>query len=719
MEKNTNQKIKINYLALGDSFVAGYNSKIGFNTNGYMNDNGQIIGLGYPSSLACLIKQNPNYELNSFYNLGVVCGSIDFLTSLFSNNKKDLKQNNNKIDLLQSLDWYSPNPFKNHFSKYFNEWNINNNNFEIYSKKIKEANLITLTAGLYDFLALLPYHEFTLLHKLTGDTRDAKLEEIQKEISILAIKVESKLFNLISTIKNINSKAKIVLTNYAGLLIHLKEAINTFVNVTRLNKFNLYKYIENKLNNAIMNTAKKYSVEYINVNDEDFWDNNKFYLSENILSIYPTEKGYKKIGYDIYSKLLLNKKTFEDDLNVNSFEKKYILNKDYWLSNFDKYSSLKNDQENLELFKNTYGKNKNEHIYIYNKREQNNSNYLDSKINFSNFSSLFIRYSKAPISATLKRIILEKFAFAEKKYEIVNKIIDFLNNEKRSKEFALTLLKDGKIDNILFILEKELSKKSILESRGITFSDMKKEFNNIIVNQQNMVYDVLKYFFSSGLINESREEIKEIFEVGIKESLNTDLLSYLFNFKNNKKFQKVREYLSSLSSFKEFVDFLVESLINYSDIYVKLNTFDEFWSSFIIKNKYNLLFLFDKMFLEISDENKFDNTVDFVVQTIQSSIRLQRFDAKDYKNLKNSIISIFNIIKNNPKYLNNIFLRILDKIKSISLYGLVFKNKKNLQKQRKMKWIKIISLNNFFIVGLKVAKHLLTIQSIISKNKLE
>ncbi|MCV3753331.1 SGNH/GDSL hydrolase family protein [Mycoplasma enhydrae] len=711
------EKISIKYVALGDGLVAGFNSKIGFNTNGLMNQDKTINGLGYPSSLAYLIKNNPKYELESFYNLGIITGSTDFLSALFTNDKKALKQNINKIDLLQSLDWYSLNPFKDYFSQLFKEWNISNNDFEIISKRIKEANLITLTAGLYDFLSMLPFYEIKSLHNLTGEIRDEKLKNIKKLISTVKIKVESQLMNLISKIKNINPKAKIVITNYPELLIHLKEAINSFINVTKMNTFDLYHFILASLNEAIKNAAAKYTIDYVDINDQEYWTKNKNYLFENILSLYPTEKGYKKIASDLYTKLFINTKTLKNDLQNYQFSSKYIINEEYWTNNLVTYQPIDNNSNNLELFKEVYGSNKNQKIYIYSDNENKYSTYLDSGINLANFVSLFIRYGKTPISKIAKKVVLDKFSHSFEKYKTVDKIIEFLNNEQRSKEVALTLLKDRKIDNILFILEKELFKKSIVENSPITFSDMKDNLNSILKNNQNLVYDVLKYFFNSGLINESKTEIKEIFEIAIKEALNTSLLSYLFNFKNNKKFQKVREYLSSLDSFKEFIDFLVESIINYSDVYVKLNNFDEFWASFIVKNKYNLVFLFDKMFMELSSESNFEKTIDFIIQTIQTSIRMQHLNAKDYKNFRNAITKIFLILKNNPKYLNNIFLRFLDKIKSISLYNLVFKSKSKTSK-RKIKWIKFISLNSFFIIGLKVAKHLITIQLIISKNKL-
>lgn len=715
MNEEKKQKIKINYVALGDAFVSGFNSKIGFSTNGFLNDNNKIFGLCYPSFLAKLISQNKDFELNSFYNFGIINASFDIIQSLYTNDKKTLKKLSNKIDLIQSIDWFSSNPFKNYFSNFLKDWNINNNDFAFFNNTIKKANLITLTAGFYDFIHILPFKEILSLRKLKNEDKEKQILLVKNKIKEGSIEIERKLISLISNIKSINQNAKIILTNYSPLFLNLKNIINTFLNKFETNKFDLYLYLENTLNLLILNAAKSTSIDFIDIHDDKYWSENKKYLFENIFSIYPNEKGYKKIGMDIYTKLFINKKNLQFDFNNITFINNYILNQEFWTRDLKSYISINKSSNNIDLFNEVYGKNKNENIYLSDENEIKNSGHLSFDIKITDFLSLVIRYGKFPISNISKKIISEKFSEIYQKYDFFKKINIFLSNEQRSKEAVLILLKDRKIDNILYSLEKVLMHKNLLENKEINYELVKNELSKILKTEQNMVYDVLKYFFSSGLINESKKEIKEIFEIFIKESLNTDLLNYLFNFKNNKKFEQIKSYLSSLNSFKEFLDFFIESLINYSDIYVKLDNFDQLWNKFIIKNKYNLLLLFDKMLGELTNDEKIEKTIDFFTQSIKGLLRLE-IESKDYKIIKNSISEILNICKNNTEYLNNIFVKFLDNLKNISIYNLFF-----LKKIKKYKFFKkryLISFNRFFIISLKLVKNLLKIKQIISKYKI-
>lgn len=704
-------KFKIKYVALGDAFSAGYNSKIGFPTNGFLDNNNEINGLCYPSNLATLFKNDNNFELDSFYNFSFLNGSINFLKAIYSSDKKMLKKMSNKLDLIQSVDWFSSNIFKGYFSNFLKDWNINNNDFNFFLKKIKEANLITLSAGFYDFWKNLPFNEIISLHKLRNEVKDEVIKEIKIKIHSLQVSIQNNLIDLINWIKDINRNAKIIITNYPPLLLNLKTVINSFINVDN-NEFDIYNFLLESLEKIVKLSAKKTQVDFIDINDADYWNQNKEYLFESIFSIYPTEKGYKKIAFDIYTKLFINDKKLLNDFNNITFKKSYISDKAYWIKEQKDYIPISETTDNIFLFKNIYGNNKNEKIFSPNTTELKLLNNLNSGTKISDFISLFIRYKKFLISDISKKIISNKFKKSEETYDSIEKILDFLNNEQRSKEAILTLLKNQKIDNILYIIEKSLANKYFVDNQSIDFNLIKKETSQIFEKEQNLVYDVLKYFFSSSLIKESKHDIKNIFKLLVNDSLNTTFLTYLFNIKNNKKFKKIKKYLSSLNSFNELLDFFIESLINHSDTYLKLNNFDELWKYFIVKNKYNLLHLFDKMFLELTDDEKIEETVDFFIQTIKSSIRLE-FETKDYKNLKNSIKNILIIFKNNPKYLNNIFLKFLDNIKNFSLYNMIFQLKSRTKKAFKIS--NFISLNIFFISGLKILKNALVIKKIIKK----
>ena len=76
LNKDSKKISKIKYVALGDSFVAGHNSKIGFNTNGNLTK-GEISGLGYPSFLASLLQKNSELSLEEYDNLALPLSNID------------------------------------------------------------------------------------------------------------------------------------------------------------------------------------------------------------------------------------------------------------------------------------------------------------------------------------------------------------------------------------------------------------------------------------------------------------------------------------------------------------------------------------------------------------------------------------------------------------------------------------------------------------------
>ncbi|GAA8716047.1 hypothetical protein oki361_21800 [Helicobacter pylori] len=68
----------ISYVAIGDGYAAGYNSKLGFITNGMLNNEGELSGLSYPSFFASLLLKNKSFKLNSFKNFAMPLTTIQF-----------------------------------------------------------------------------------------------------------------------------------------------------------------------------------------------------------------------------------------------------------------------------------------------------------------------------------------------------------------------------------------------------------------------------------------------------------------------------------------------------------------------------------------------------------------------------------------------------------------------------------------------------------------
>ncbi|TPR54039.1 SGNH/GDSL hydrolase family protein [Metamycoplasma neophronis] len=703
----------INYVALGDSFAAGFNNKLGFNTNGRLQ-NGEITGLGYPSFFAQLLRDN-NCNLVSFDNLAIPSATIDFIDALVTNNKKKLLALENKLDLLQSTDWHAQNPFKDFFSFYFGNWDIKNNEFKPYYELIKNANLITITLGFSDLFYNLPYAKISSIAKNTNDHEiKAGIKELKNDIQTIANQVKEKYSLLIQNIRKINKNSQIVLTNYSEPINNLKPLFKNFL-YDKKNKNSIYSYLFWTLSNIAIEVATENNIEYVNIYDKAYWNENSFYLNENIFSIFPTEKGYKKIGFDLFAKLSLNKNNFKSDIHNVAFLNQYIANPLYWLNDMNFHRNLFNlNISNSILFKDIYGKNKNYSVMIYSLQERKNQSKLRPYINFSDYLDLFVRYSDYKIDKLAIQYLEDKFHDAPQKYESVQLLLNFLSNNTRSKEVFLTFLKNNRIDYILFILQARLYERMLKNKEPLSLNLIKEEWKALSQNNQHLTYNVFKQFLSSGLIEDSKKDIKKIAMATLSDAMNTNILNYLFGFKNSKKFDKMKQYLATLDSFKELVDFVVDILINYSDVYSKLKDFDELWQTIIVNNKFNLMYLFDKMFLEITNESKIDETIDFIIQTISASTRMRKLSANDKKTLITSIKKIIDILKENPKFLNNSFLKFLDHIKDLSLYDLILKN----IKIKKIKLNNIISFNSFLWVGINLTKNLLKILKIIKNNKI-
>ncbi|WP_203282585.1 SGNH/GDSL hydrolase family protein [Metamycoplasma hominis] len=704
---NLNDEIK--YVALGDSFAAGFNSKVGFNTNGKLS-NGNIDGLGYPSFLALKLR-DLNYRLTSFYNLAIPAGNLDIIYALTSNNENDLIANSKSLDLLQSIDWHVSNPSKNFFDEFFLNWNISKKNFSFYKETISRANFITITAGFSDLIFKMPFYKLTNLITAKNETKANLIIEIKKDFENIGKEIILKYQKLVEYIQKINPLANIVVTNYAKPFMALQDLINSiYISSSYNNEFDLVEMIQDLLNNVAKEVAKKCQCLYVDIYEEKYWKEHQNYLYENLFSWFCTEKGYKKVAYDLLAKLSLTSEFKMSNLI------QYCSDSKYWnetLENQDQqlFSLYNND---LDLLENIYGINKNFNILIDSKLEISLKRYLYKHLNNSEFIQLINRYSSYDIHNIAWHYLKNKFFGAKTKYEFYKLIDAFLSNETNSKAIFLTLFKDGKIDDILFRLQSRLEDVLLTKKTIINF-DLREQWNYILGNYQYLIYDVFKQFFSAGIIEENKEEIKKIALTFAKESLNTDLLMFLFSFNDNQKYIEIKKFLSQLNTFKEFIYFIVETLLNYSDIYAKLKTFDELWTNLIVNNKYNLIYLLDKAFIEISRDEEIQETINFILNTYFSKQNCQELKPRDKKIASENIKYILETFKNHSYFLNNLFNHFINKIKTISPYNLIVKTKK-LNSIFKLR--NIIIFDRYVLSSLKISKAILVLISIKNKNKL-
>ncbi|WP_156935661.1 SGNH/GDSL hydrolase family protein [[Mycoplasma] anseris] len=709
-ELNNDLISDVKYVAIGDSFCTGLSSKFGFFANGKL-ENGEITGLGYPSFLANLIKQNNKTNLISFDNLAMVSSHFQLWTALIQNDHNELKKYTNHFDILKQLDWNVKNPFRNFFSNYFKNWNIKKDDFLIIQQKIKEANLITINLGLDDILYNLPFKYLKSLRRI--EEKEEILNLIENDIKELIKTKKTEYLSLIKTIKFHNPNANLYLINYPYVVNYFASLIDRFYDLDFYFTKKATQLILEAINYMTKKVAREMKIGYLNVFDEEYFENKHEYLNENIFSIFPTDKLHKKIAMDLFIKLSINKSKFNLENLKTEFVEKYLINKNYWFDDLFSYKQLFDNQTNEGLIKFVFGRNLNYNLFINNELENKYKKILKPYLNIYPIIESYVKFGTKNIPIIVSQMIEQKFKNQKEKYPSILKTLEYLKDETRSKEIFLTLFKNGKLEKILYMLQQQVFKEKL--KNNITIKELKNGWKEILNSDQKPIYDVLKQFFDSKVIEESKIEIKELFKSLIDDALNTDILEFVFGFKNNKHYSEIRSYLSSLESFKEVVYFIVENVTNYAQLYSKLNTFDELWKNFIIKNKFNLIKHFDEIFIEISNENNIENTINFIIETIKTSIRVTNLNPKEEKDLKEDIKYIILTLKDNTKHLNNMFVKFIDKVKNYSLYDLIVKKE---TKQKIFKLNNWISLFSFLFLASKIGRRFLNIKRIINKNKI-
>ncbi|AWX42790.1 Uncharacterised protein [Metamycoplasma cloacale] len=713
----TNKRNKIDhirYVAIGDTFATGFNTKFGFPSWGKLK-NGEITGLSYPSFLARQIKLHAKEGIESFDNFALVGSTLDFWNALISYNKKDLKNLLNILEINQLLDWNVKNPFKNFLSSYFNHWNYNNDDFKIVSEKIVNANLLTISLGLDELFFNIPLKLINNFKKEEDLAKKALIiEEINEYIKNTANVFQEKYINLIYSIKSVNPNLNIYIVSYPHMLIYLDEMFQNFFTLEKYSSELSIKAFINTINDVAKNVAQVCNVNYIDACDNDFIYKHKDLCSSNIFNVFHTEKGYKKIALDLYTKLSLNKDKIVFNIKNPEFAQSYILNPEYWINDLNYYTPLFKNNSNVELFFSVYGCNLNYNIFIDSDDEIKYNSITKPFYNIGYYIEALVKFGSKNIQEIVSKAIEHKFSQSDIQYQSIDLILKYLSNQTRAKEIFLTLFKNQKSEKILFILQNQLEKNIRNDNEKITAQIIKNEWKNILNTDQKLIYDVVKQFFNTSVIETTKFEIKEIINALVNDAMNTNILDFIFQFNNNKNFILIREYLSSLNSFKEAINFIVESIINNSTSYSELNSFDELWNYFIIKNKYNLIKHFDKIYIEITSEENIDKTIDFIIKTFKMFMRVS-MTSDDEVELTKSVKNVLYILKYNTKHLNNMFVKFIDKIKSYSLYDLIVKKhaKQNVFKIRN--WF---SFYSFIVLSSKMNKHIIKIINIIKKNKI-
>ncbi|MDD1372405.1 hypothetical protein PT353_02640, partial [Metamycoplasma hyosynoviae] len=498
---------KVSYVALGDTFASGQNSKYGFNSNGKLEADKSISGLGYPSFFANLINESENCILENFDNFAMPLSNIEFWTAIIEQDKKKLNQNQRIIDFIQMQDWSVKNPFKNFFSNYFKSWNLQDNIFKVIYQKVKQANLLTISLGFSDLLENIAITKLYAIKKHIGEERQKLLDDNLQEFEQKLANLKSRFQHLMKRIMAITN-ARIVIVPYVKPFLYLEKVMSEiFVDVDKDNKLSLFDYIFRKFTYMQKQVANELNLNFVNTYDFHYFASNLDLLEENFFSFYLTEKGYKKIALDLYCKLSLNKQNFLLGSEHSNVHYKYKYDMEYWKSDIYSYDQIfEHNISTTKLFEKIYGNTLNQKLLIRNKLENKYSNLLNPYFSISSFIDNYVRYYNYDYSNFLTVFIKEKIPNYYE-YESISKILNYLTSEKNTRDLLLLFLKNGKFEKLLFVIQNKL-KEYWFEGHKINLYLLKQVIQSVLVSNQKYSYDIFKQIFNSRTLNDNEEVLQ-------------------------------------------------------------------------------------------------------------------------------------------------------------------------------------------------------------------
>ncbi|TPR54321.1 SGNH/GDSL hydrolase family protein [Metamycoplasma neophronis] len=291
----------VNYIAIGDDYAAGNNhSNNNFFENYYDSSNQNILGISYASYLANAINllNDPKTTLKSYENYGISGSTIEQWLHILDSNKYPLT-NEMKINVA-----YNQNMMKLNNSDRFNKQfaAFDSTAFDKIIDKITKANLMTISLGFNDFFNNGKLLDIVLeIIKENNEVASLEksfatwIETMQKQIEKISIKYDL----LVKKIREINPNININLVGYTSPFLRLSAILKNQVNRDYIAE------AVTALNNSIKNVAKANKVNYFGFNNEEYIFANPNKFSIDLLDVFPSDNGYKKLAQDMFMKMAL------------------------------------------------------------------------------------------------------------------------------------------------------------------------------------------------------------------------------------------------------------------------------------------------------------------------------------------------------------------------------------------------------------------------------
>ncbi|WP_426461150.1 SGNH/GDSL hydrolase family protein [Mycoplasma hafezii] len=411
---------KINYVAIGDSLAAGFDGFLDDDYYGEIIDN-HVVGSSYPAYFADILMQTK--QLGSFNNYSVNSSSIQEWIDFFKGCPSEFS-----LVLANSK-----------------ERNISVNSIK---QELKNANLITISIGAMDFFYLFFENLFNndfsnLIDQLDSPEIIQIFDEyLKNKYFEIMSKLKAQLAELLQIIKTITPTSNINLIAYPIPFLGLKHVIDQyFFKVNELNcDFSILETFIGLLNNNMKEVAIEQQCNWINLYNNDYWDQNIAKFSSTYVDIHPNIKGYKKMALDLYLKLS------NPSFDTKTYSQNYHFNYNYWMSDANQFTYQFNKSK---LFESAIPKN--DEGYLKNTHE------LEQKIidkgNYKNFAKRLIKYegwikNSSPTIA-MNFFKTEFYNKLDPNLLLLNYINKYSSATKLTEEFVLTLVQNKVIHNIL------------------------------------------------------------------------------------------------------------------------------------------------------------------------------------------------------------------------------------------------------------------------------
>ena len=638
---------KIKYLSIGDSISAGFTGLLDQDYHGSLK-NGKVNGMSFAAYLASLLN-NEKGRLEEFDN---------FATS----NATALEW----LDLL-GVNYESTNPlFKNSDSLYKTTFNRFGNLDEFKKrliKKIKEANLMTMTIGANDFLrmisSLLQASNFNKLINelmLKGSLDQNTLIKFALDfINVAQEEIKARVLKLIERIKEINPNVNLSLVSYPTPILRFVSSIIEFLPDSikqQFKNFNIPELLIDQLNNAIKDAVLQANIRNLNVGyldtfDAEFWNKNQQKLASMVFDIHPTIYGYKKMAWDAYLKL-----------TNGEIDRRNLLYRFGWSNHYinknanTHFHTVELRDDPTEVYKKLFGNEKDEalknllsedELYKSIKSQISNANFAKRLTNFPTDMlneiaiSMFIKYLGSSLIREFDPNETLLNFFKSSNYASVKALVKWF---KSSKWFKEQLTKAQKLAD-----EKDWDNDGLA---GVAF--LKKEYILEIFRETffkpESLLSLTKEILDSDFSKKYKEGFSKAIELFLQSALKNNKLEKSIDLIASKTYNKVSEYLS-LEDYRKLLSKIVKS-----------DNLPKFFGTSL------------KSILSSSENPNFNSA-----STFNELIKFFFSSSKTNKELSNSIDNLFNELLNDDE-IQQILVKLIRKYLDKD-YSFIFKDIKD------------------------------------------